>query len=256
MNSMLERVRRKGLAGSASVLLRRLGLRGASKSKDLPEVWSEYLSWLSLANAGMMDRGNVSCFDYAIRNRPSDSPFVEIGSFCGLSTNTITYLKQIHGATNRLITCDRWIFEGSEDGPTLDPTTSISHKSYRDFVMRSYRENVATFSGSDLPYTVEAFSDEFFELWESAASTVDVFKREITLGGPISFCYIDGNHSYAFAKRDFANTDRFLEPGGFILFDDSGDGSGWEVCDVVKEVAASGRYELIANNPNYLFRKK
>jgi len=40
------------------------------------------------------------------------------------------------------------------------------------------------------------------------------------------------------------------------LFDDSGDNTHWEVRHVVSEVMASGRYEVIANNPNYLFRKK
>ena len=83
-----------------------------------------------------------------------------------------------------------------------------------------------------------------------------MFGRETQLGGPIAFCFIDGNHSYEFARRDFENTDRHLQPGGFILFDDSGDGSDWGVCKVVAEVAATGRYELIATNPNYLFKKR
>ena len=77
-----------------------------------------------------------------------------------------------------------------------------------------------------------------------------------SLGGPISFCFIDGNHAYEYAKRDFEDADEFLERGGFILFDDSSDGSGWEVCEVVKEVAALDRYELVIKNPNYFFRKR
>jgi len=102
---------------------------------------------------------------------------------------------------------------------------------------------------------VEMFSDEFFAAWERREAERDVLGRDVTLGGPISLCYIDGNHSYAFARRDFENADRHLENGGFILFDDSGDGSGWEVCRVVKEVIKGGRYEMVARNPNYLFRK-
>jgi hypothetical protein len=254
MTGILKRIRQKGVRGSARSLMRRLG-SSPSAGSSLPEIWSEYLSWLSLANAGMMDRGNVACFDYAIRNLPSDAPIIEIGSFCGLSTNAISYLKQIHAATNRLITCDKWVFEGSDDGDTLDPTTTISHDAYREFVKRTFRENVLMFSAHDLPYTIETFSDEFFELWSDGATTHDVFDREIMCGGAISFCYIDGNHTYEYAKRDFENTDRFLEKGGFILFDDSADGTDWEVRGVVEEVAASGRYELIAKNPNYFFRK-
>lgn len=44
--------------------------------------------------------------------------------------------------------------------------------------------------------------------------------------------------------------------GGFILFDESATGSDWEVCRVVQEVAETGRYELVARNPNWFFRKK
>jgi hypothetical protein len=85
---------------------------------------------------------------------------------------------------------------------------------------------------------------------------MSVLGRNVQLGGAISFCYIDGNHAYEYAKRDFENCHNFLEPGGFILFDDSADGSGWDVCNVVSEVQRSGRYELVIKNPNYLFRKK
>jgi hypothetical protein len=254
MTRIVERIREKGLAGSARALFRRLGTE-PSDSVGLPDAWSEYLSWLSLANAGMMDRGNVAGFDYAMRHLPSASPIVEIGSFCGLSTNTLTYLKRIHGRSNSLITCDKWIFEGSESGGTLDETTTVTHADYRLFVKQSFERNVRTFSGNDLPFTIEVFSDEFFDLWSEASEARDVFGRQLRLGGAISFCYIDGNHTYEFARRDFENTDRWLDPGGFILFDDSADGSGWEVCDVVNEVLQSGRYERIANNPNYLVRK-
>jgi hypothetical protein len=72
----------------------------------------------------------------------------------------------------------------------------------------------------------------------------------------LSFCYIDGNHSYDVATRDFLNTDRFLTPGGFIIFDDSADGSEWEVCKVIQEVIESGSYDLLAKNPNYFFQKR
>ena len=252
--SFVRRIREKGIAGSARAVFRRLG-EEKSTSRGLPPVWSEYLSWLTYANAGMMDRGNVACFDYAIRNLPSTAPIVEIGSFCGLSTNAITHLKSVHNVKNNLVTCDKWIFERSNEGKTLDSSSAMTHVQYREFVKETYRRNVTTFSSEDLPRTVEAFSDEFFTLWALGKSTEDIFGREITLGGPISFCYIDGNHTYEFAKRDFVNADRFLEKGGFILFDDSADGSGWGVCTVIDEVKSSGRYEVVANNPNYLFRK-
>jgi hypothetical protein len=112
------------------------------------------------------------------------------------------------------------------------------------------------FSCNHLPFTIELLSDKFFSAWATCQKLQDVFGRDVGLGGPISFCYIDGNHSYENAKRDFENCDRFLEKGGFILFDDSADGSQWEVCKVVQEVVKTKRYELIAKNPNYFFKKK
>ena len=44
-------------------------------------------------------------------------------------------------------------------------------------------------------------------------------------------------------------------PGGYLLFDDSADDSGWEVGRVVKDVEETGRYKLIAKNPNYFYKK-
>ena len=97
----------------------------------------------------------------------------------------------------------------------------------------------------------------FFAAWRLGETMDDVFGRRAELGGPISFCYIDGNHSYDFAKRDFENTDQHLVAGGFILFDDSSDGNVWaDVGRVVAEVPQSGRYALIGKYPNYLFQKR
>ena len=219
------------------------------------DISDAYVNWLCFANAGMLQRGNLYCFDYALGHLPSGAPLVEIGSFCGLSTNLLTYYKQKHGVTNPLITCDRWFFEGAQDDSSVG-ASRISHAEYRAFVKETYIRNVGMFSRDDLPFTVEMFSDEFFEAWRAGRAETDVLGRPVKLGGPISFCFIDGNHSYEFARRDFEHTDEFLERGGFLLFDDSADGSGWEVCEVVKEVEAAGRYELVAKNPNYFFRKK
>ncbi|HEX8475894.1 MAG TPA: class I SAM-dependent methyltransferase [Pyrinomonadaceae bacterium] len=211
--------------------------------------------WLSFANAGMLERGNHYCFDYVMRNLPSDAPMLEIGSFCGLSTNFITYYKKKHNIKNRLFNCDRWEFENTHKSSMLDDL-GITHGEYRQFVKESYMRNVQMFSRVDLPYTIEMFSDEFFDAWRKAAHVSDVFDRPVTLGGALSFCYIDGNHSYEFARRDYENADEFLERGGFILFDDSADSSTWEVKRVIEEVKASGKYDVAAKNPNYLFVKR
>ncbi len=244
--------REGGLRGLAGAILHKAGMGRISPG---PVAETPYLDWLTFANAGMLDKGNIDSMDYAIRNLPSAAPMIEIGSFCGLSTNVLTYLKEKRAARNRLITCDRWLFEGAANGEPLGDSTTVTHEEYRRFVKESFLRNVRLFSRYNLPFTVELFSDEFFESWARQEKRPDVFGREIELGGPISFCYIDGNHSYEFARRDFENCDQYLECGGFVLFDDSADDWAFEVRRVIDEVKHTGRYDLIARNPNYLFQK-
>lgn len=215
----------------------------------------EYFEWLRFANPGMLDAGNVYCFEYAIENLPSNNPIIEIGSFCGLSTNFISAYLSMNNKSNKLITADKWIFEGAEIPNSLLSGSNITHKQYKEFVKETYIRNISFFSKDYLPYTIEHFSDDFFKLWSEEKLETDVLGRKIQLGGKISFAYIDGNHTYEYAKRDFENVDKYLEVGGFILFDDSADNSGWEVCKVIEEIKKDGRYEFIINNPNYLIKK-
>ena len=246
----------QGLAGVARVILQKLGKPSYAQG-PVTEVWTEYMNWLTFANAGMLSRGNVHCFDYAIRNLPSSAPMIEIGSFCGLSTNMLSYLKGKHGRSNPLFTCDRWVSEGAEDqGTMVGDSRSITHAEYGAFVKETFIRNVKFFSRSDLPFTIELFSDEFFEAWTRGEVRHDVFGREVRLGGPISFAYIDGNHSYEFARRDFQNCDKHLEAGGFLMLDDTADNEGFESRMVAREICNCDRYEFLTKNPNYFFRKK
>jgi len=222
--------------------------RAKAQKKAKPH---EFINWLRFANAGMLNNGNIYCIEYAIENLPSDNPIIEIGSFCGLSTNLISFYLRKNGKTNKLITSDKWIFEGAKD---LEGGL-ITNEGYREFVKEAYIRNISFFSKDRLPFTIEQFSDDFFKLWEANKEVVDVLNRPIQLGGKISFAFIDGNHTYEYAKRDFENVDKYLERGGFILFDDSGDDSEWEVVKVIDEIKRSGKYEVIVNNPNYLIKK-
>ena len=84
----------------------------------------------------------------------------------------------------------------------------------------------------------------------------NLLDKSVVLGGEISFCYIDGNHKYDFVKRDFLNVSKILEIGGFILFDDSFDGSNFgSGMTLMREIRADKRFKLISKNPNYLFKK-
>lgn len=214
-----------------------------------------FIEWLKFANPGMLTPGNIYCFEYAIENLPSDDPIVEIGSFCGLSTNLIGFYLKRNKRKNKIITCDRWIFEGAEDEEGLLEGSDIKNSEYKQFVKETYIKNISFFSKGNKPYTVEVFSDDFFKMWKDSVQTTDVLNRDIKLGGDISFAFIDGNHTYEYAKKDFQNVDKYLKLGGFILFDDSADGSDWGVCKVIDEIKKLGRYEVLVNNPNYLIRK-
>jgi hypothetical protein len=219
------------------------------------DITDEYIEWLCFANAGMLHKGNLYCFDLAIKHLPSNKPILEVGSFCGLSTNILNYYLKRTGRNNKMITCDKWVFEGSEKGRYLG-NSDVLHSEYKAFVKETFIRNISMFSRSNLPYHMEVTSDEFFKLWSDKEVVADIFGREIELGGEISFCYIDGNHTYDFARRDFENTDRYLEKGGLILFDDSYDGSPFGCARLMKELVRNRDYERVIKNPNYLFRKK
>jgi len=234
--------------------LKNLFLYGYSRLRSL-DASDEYTNWLSFAVPGMMNKGNLYCFEFAARHLPTNSPIVEIGSFCGLSTNLISYYLRKYNKTNRIISSDKWIFEGAERGGNL-PATEISHAEYRNFIKQTYIRNIKMFSSHNLPFTIEEFSDDFFALWEKQSKVSDILGREISLGGKIAFCFIDGNHSYEFARRDFENTDRWLENGGFVFFDDSADYYQFGSSKLMNEIKRNKNYELILKNPNYLFRKK
>jgi hypothetical protein len=223
-------------------------------AKPIQTVNDDYLSWLSFANAGMLTPGNTFAFNHAIKNLPSDDPIIEIGSFCGLTTNAISYLLKKHKRHNKIINSDKWIFEGSEK--KYLGSSEILHEEYRIFVKESFKRNVSFFSKDNLPYAIEVFSDDFFELWNKGNEVEDVFGRKIRLGGSISFSYIDGNHNYEFAKRDFVNTDRYLVRNGFVLFDDTSFESTFGCKEFMKELEKNPQYELVMKNPNYLFKKK
>jgi len=232
-------------------------LRKGARIIDLTEqtqlVQDEYLTWLSYANPGMLEEGNQYLIDYAIRRLSTAAPILEIGSFCGLSTNVITHFKRVHGMRNALITCDKWQFENVNDRLEI-PNSPILFSDYRRFVRDSYIRNIKMFSPDDLPFTIEMTSNEFFEAWKNGRACTDILGRSLNLGGLLSFCYIDGNHTYECTKRDFLNCDEFLEIGGFILFDDS-TLTQFGVYKLMPEIISGGNYKLIATNPNHLFQK-
>ncbi len=215
----------------------------------------EFIRWLRYANAGMLDPGNSWSMDYAIRHLPSQHPLVEIGSFAGLSANVICHLLRKHGRDNAFFTCDNWDVTGMQLTERI-PESHIEFPEYAKYVKASYLRNVEFFSPGNRPHTIEAGSTEFFEKWGRGEHATDVFGRPVRLGGPISFCYVDALHTCDAVRKEFETIDRYLDTGGFILFDDSSDSSPFGLNRLMREIAGLGSYEPVHQNPNHLFRKR
>jgi hypothetical protein len=223
-------------------------------SEPPKSVSDDFIKWLGFANAGMMDPGNLDLIDHAFARIHSDAPMVEVGSFCGLSANTLTHFKRRYHIKNPLITCDKWDFENDTKDRDQIGNSPVKFSHYKAFVRASFIRNIQLFSPDDLPFTVEVKSDEFFAMWKDRRNVTDVLGRCLVLGGPISFCYIDGDHTYEGVRQDFLNCDRWIEAGGFILFDDS-NSKEFGVWRLMREMEANHRYSLISTRPNHLFQK-
>jgi Methyltransferase domain len=233
----------------------------------LPYEQDEFLYWLSLINPGTLNSDNLPLFNHAIQRMPEGGAVVEVGSWCGMSINHLIHMMQNTGRSNEVFSVDEWHFEDGDffgdgvkvaarSGALRIPGSNILFSDYRDLAIDTFRRNLMLFHPDRLPHHIVASSDKFFELWTQRAEVVDFFGRTITLGGPISLAYIDGDHSYLQSWRDFENVDRFLLPGGFIIFDDSADWCAWESKRSAREAASRPDYELVAKAPNYCIAKR
>jgi hypothetical protein len=157
------------------------------------------------------------------------------------------------GAASRAINAGR--FEGAVARQTIKGS-QVSHDAYRQHVIDTFRRNVSLFSGDRLPHHLELCSNDFFAAWDRGETKRDYFGNTSKLGGPISFAYIDGDHSYEQSMQDLKNVNRHLESGGFIVFDDSADDSGWGSAQTAQEAAKWQTYKVVAKNPNYCLRKR
>jgi Methyltransferase domain len=224
----------------------------------------EYLNWLLCTVGGMFHRGNVRLLQFAIDRLPSAAAVVEIGIHCGQSTNVISYLLGKNGHDNPFFACDCWTVLGHRDHePNIDSdymrliggNADLERKAFVDFVRDSFLRNTRLFSKGRLPHAFDMPSDNFFQDWRSRQRSTDLFGREIVLGGPIALAFIDGGHLYDQAMADFRNVDVHLERGGFILMDDSDDGSTLGSARVAQYVRKRSDYRVAMKNPNYLFQK-
>jgi len=212
-----------------------------------------FLQCLSLIVPGWLHQGNVELFDYCFANLPSGAPVIEVGSFAGLSLNTIIHLLRRHGRSNPVFSVDDWNFFPKDTGRIGDST--ISYEEFRSFLIETFARNVSLFSRGDLPHHIVSNSDRFFADWAAGNSKTDLFSREVVLGGRISFAYIDGDHSYEQSLKDFQNVDRHLEVGGFVVFDDSMDTREFPCWRTAREATERSDCRVVDKRPCYCVQK-
>jgi len=215
-----------------------------------------YLPWLCTVVGGWLDAGsgNLRAFDHAVRHMPGGGAVLEIGSFLGLSTCALGHLLRKYEQPHRFFNCDPWEFEEADE--PIGGVFDASSFGFRSYARSTFVRNIETFCAERRPFSIEADSNAFFADWSGRRTRKDLFGREVELGGPISFAYIDGAHSAEASRADFRNVDRYLLSGGFVLFDDSDDGGAFGSTRTAQEVARDARYELVFKAPNYLFRKR
>jgi hypothetical protein len=201
---------------------------------------------------GWLDPGHMYCFDYAIKNLPEKLSILEIGTFAGLSTNSILYFLSKYGKTNTMFTTDWFLNDINPDEKICNVKSA---RTTRDYLKESFIRNVRFFNPDADIKSSDLGSDEFFEAWQSKTELPNLHGGTFIPGGQIGFAYIDGNHKYDYAKRDFENVDKILVKGGFILFDDSADYTNWGSKIVAQEAVKSGRYKIVRKNPHYFVEK-
>lgn len=245
MKHLLKRILRKFRPGQPAFI-------------DASDEFIEHLCWV---NPGFLHRGNVQAISHGIKNMPSQTAIIEVGVFCGLSTNVIAYFRKQHNREDaQIFNTDIWELYGYDPEQQVG-TTEITKRQYRDHLIATYRSNVDFFSKTKNISTFEMHSDVFFDSWGKALTVADLRGQRVQLGGPIGFAYIDGSHLYKQAKADFLNVKDKLANGAFILFDDSADDvyipNDCEVSVLMKEISRdyAHEFELVFKNPNYLFRK-
>ena len=77
----------------------------------------------------------------------------------------MNYLLYTKNKKNKIISCDKWLYEGYENEANLCKSY-IKHKEYRAFAKATFMRNVEFFSKNNLPYTIENISDDFFDLYK------------------------------------------------------------------------------------------
>jgi predicted O-methyltransferase YrrM len=166
-------------------------------------------------------------YDVACAASPS-GPCLEIGSFCGKSAVYIGAACRRFEAT--LFSIDH--HRGSEEHQPGEPYFDAGLFDPFHFRVDTLRHFRNTLLAADLENTV-------VPLVTSSAMAARHWST------PLSLVFIDGGHAYETVLNDYLNWNRYILPGGFLIFHDifpdPADG-GQAPYEVYKKAILSGRF--------------
>jgi hypothetical protein len=126
------------------------------ENRRATDISDEFIYRLRQINTGMLTPGNLLCFQHAITHLPSNNPILEIGSFCGLSTNSIAYYLRMHALENQFITIDKWDYSFKGIAEKQLGSSNITGNEWGQFARETFIRNIQFFSRDRAPIAIEA----------------------------------------------------------------------------------------------------
>ena len=186
-------------------------LRQAASLLDPPIIVDDEIAgWIAMTVPGWLHPGHLYLIDLAVRNLPSTEPVLEIGSYCGLSTNVIRRFLDLHEKSNDLWTCDPWAF--GPEGPIAG--SELTFAGVRDFAKEAFVHAARHYSVHRLPFTIHATSDEFFEQWRKAAQRRTYSGASSEAAASSASAISTANTTRSMSARTFATATRTWSSAG------------------------------------------
>jgi hypothetical protein len=140
---------------------------------------------------------------------------VEIGSFWGRSAVALAQLAR-HYRIGKLLCVDPWCLEELYQGiPQLD---ALTEEAQMAGAFEGFRINMSPFAGF-VNYNRARSIDAASVYGARACFTTEDFGHT-NYTGSISLLHIDGNHALDAVRSDIARWRKWVQPGGWIVFDD------------------------------------
>jgi hypothetical protein len=230
-------------------------------AKTCRQVEDPFIYRVKQTVPGMLQPGNTWSFQYAVQYMPADTAIMEIGAFCGLSTCLISYFNRQRLYPSPFFTCDPWDYGFKGMGTDTLGASKLTGKDWEQFCKATFLKNIDFWCEGQKPRVLQMPSTAVCQALTADEAVTDTDGKTEKLPNALGFVYIDGNHDYDPVKADFLGVEPFVVKDGYILFDDSADVIGspgvkeFIAKDLKPKFIETGRYKVIARNPNLLIQK-